>query len=530
MNLEDIKILIAKDENRVLELKKSTGELNKGMETACAFLNSDGGWLLFGISPSLKIIGQNITDSTKQEIANALRKIEPAIDVEVEYIELPDKPNFYVVAIYFDANNFKNGPYSFDGRSFYKLESTTAQMPRQMYEERLKLSNPSRFSWENTPNSELKVQDIDSELLFQTMHDGIGSRRIHASAMTLHNPEQIMLKLGVCRKDGLILNAANVLFGKDPTFLHSQCKIRLARFEGTDKRVFRDQTVCEGNLFEQYDAVIDFCLKHLNLSGRMDSKFRQDVLTVPYEAIKEATINMLCHRSWSTENLTPSVAIYDDRIVFQNPGSFPHGMKWQDFANNQIGSIPANPTIANVFYRRGTMEAWGRGIGLILQSCIDQDLPTPEISVVYPFVNLTIWFKNSLKKTVNTKDSKYSSFLKETYTQCRVESSPPVEDNFTPSNSEAHPQSEIVSPPVGDNFTPSNSEAHPQSEIVSPQDKILEFCITPRSITEISALLGVNDKKWVRKKYIAPLIGVKLELTIPDKPNSRKQQYRTIKK
>ena len=58
------------------------------METACAFLNSDGGWLMFGVSPNLKITGQNVTDATRQEIANALRKIEPAVDVEVEYIKL----------------------------------------------------------------------------------------------------------------------------------------------------------------------------------------------------------------------------------------------------------------------------------------------------------------------------------------------------------------------------------------------------------------------------------------------------------
>ena len=97
---------------------------------------------MFGITPSLKIDGQNVTDNTRQEIGNALRKIEPAIDVDVKYIELPDKPDFYVNAIYFDSNNFKNGPYSFDGRAFYKVESTTALMSRQMYEERLKLSNP----------------------------------------------------------------------------------------------------------------------------------------------------------------------------------------------------------------------------------------------------------------------------------------------------------------------------------------------------------------------------------------------------
>lgn len=41
ITFDEIKKLIAKDETRTLELKKTTGELYKGMETACAFLNSD---------------------------------------------------------------------------------------------------------------------------------------------------------------------------------------------------------------------------------------------------------------------------------------------------------------------------------------------------------------------------------------------------------------------------------------------------------------------------------------------------------
>ncbi len=70
MTIEDIRALVAADESRTLELKKSTGELKDGMHSACAFLNSDGGWLIFGVAPkSLKIVGQEVTDKTQQEIA-----------------------------------------------------------------------------------------------------------------------------------------------------------------------------------------------------------------------------------------------------------------------------------------------------------------------------------------------------------------------------------------------------------------------------------------------------------------------------
>ena len=61
MTIEDIQALVAADESRTLELKKSTGELKDGMQSACAFLNTEGGWLIFGVAPkSLKIVGQYI--------------------------------------------------------------------------------------------------------------------------------------------------------------------------------------------------------------------------------------------------------------------------------------------------------------------------------------------------------------------------------------------------------------------------------------------------------------------------------------
>lgn len=55
MTIDEIKTLISSDESRTLELKKTTGDLKEGMHSACAFLNTDGGWLVFGIAPkSLK--------------------------------------------------------------------------------------------------------------------------------------------------------------------------------------------------------------------------------------------------------------------------------------------------------------------------------------------------------------------------------------------------------------------------------------------------------------------------------------------
>ena len=52
MTIEDVKVIIQGDETRTVEMKKTTGELKDGMRSACAFLNTAGGWLFFWYCPN----------------------------------------------------------------------------------------------------------------------------------------------------------------------------------------------------------------------------------------------------------------------------------------------------------------------------------------------------------------------------------------------------------------------------------------------------------------------------------------------
>lgn len=104
MTIEEIKKIIFEDESRILELKKSTGELKDGMKSACAFLNSDGGWVVFGVTPvSLNLVGQQVTDNTLREISREITKIEPAIELKPEYIDIDDKPGYKLIVLRLNA-------------------------------------------------------------------------------------------------------------------------------------------------------------------------------------------------------------------------------------------------------------------------------------------------------------------------------------------------------------------------------------------------------------------------------------------
>ncbi|MFC2453216.1 MAG: Fic family protein, partial [Tannerella forsythia] len=57
---------------------------------------------------------------------------------------------------------------------------------------------------------------------------------------------------------------------------------------------------------------------------------------------------------------------------------------------------------------------------------------------------------------------------------------------------------------------------------------LLSFCQTPRSREEMMEFVGLRNRDHFHKKYLRPLLEQeKIEMTIPEKPQSKNQKYRT---
>lgn len=56
-------------------------------------------------------------------------------------------------------------------------------------------------------------------------------------------------------------------------------------------------------------------------------------------------------------------------------------------------------------------------------------------------------------------------------------------------------------------------------------ERIGRFCQEARSLSEIAEHLGFRDRYKMKKKYIDPILGKYIEMTIPEAPNSKLQQY-----
>ena len=461
------------------------------MQTLCAFLNTDGGWLFFGITPKLEVVGQDVTDSTQREIAHEITKIEPAVNLPIEIIDIPEHPGRGVIGIHCDAAKFGNAPYTYDGRAYYKVESTTKLMPRSMFEERLRRSNPDRFAWESQTPDYLHYEDLDENRIKGAVSYGIDKGRMPASAMT-ETPWALLDKFAMI-SDGKVKNAAAALFIKRPT-AYPQFLLRLARFQGTEKKAFIDNARVKGNFFELLDAGMSFLFKHLSLSGIVKGLRREEQLEIPVEALREALINALCHRLLDSPSGSVGISVFDDRVEIENTGHLPNELT-VDTIKLPHRSYPQNPIIADALYMTSFLESWGTGVSRMVDACKSVGLPEPEYGTDGSFVWIT--FKRPNSDTNSVTDSV-------TYSDTNL-------DTNLDTNSDTNSDTNLF--------------------LTDRLKEVVAYCIIPRSSREILEHIGVTFQNKNRERFINTLINAGyLERTLPDTPNSPLQKYRLKRK
>lgn len=377
MEIDDLKILAASGESMTLEFKKSTALIRSAFEAICAFLNNKGGTVFFGVKNDGQLIGQGVTDNTRQEIANEIGKIEPTAKIEVDYILIDhDK---YVIAVKVSAGEY--APYTYDGRAFHKVESGLSRMSQHQYEHLLVQRGHLNHSWEDFIAENYSIKDLDDDEIYKAIMDGIAEKRIPAS-IAKEGVEKILRQLALITEDGKIKRAAVVLFAKEIKSPYTNCWLKMARFSGIDKGgdfIDNQQVYC--NAFRMLEVADSFLHKHLPMASyfKKDQFKRIDKFALPVQAVREALVNAICHRDYADHSGYVSIAIFDDRVEIWSNGTLPSKLKLEDLKHKH-DSVLRNKLIAKIFYLRGYIEAWGTGIKKIIDSCRDHGIAIPKFS------------------------------------------------------------------------------------------------------------------------------------------------------
>ncbi len=375
LSLQQVQDWAAAGESEALEFKRTIGERVEAMRTLCGMLNHRGGRVLFGVAADGELTGQDVGEHTLERLSEEVRRIDPPAFPTIERVPVGEKREILVVTV-------REGPvrpYTFKGVAYRRLGNTSPAMSRDEYNRMLLERVHGERRWENEPASDWSVADLDATEITRTVEEAI--RRGRADDPGTRDPLELLRGLGLV-KDGVLLRAAVVLFGRAVRLEAEfpQCLLRVARFRGNDRTEFLDNRQFHGNVFELLQKAERFLRENLPVAGRVSPGLfeRIDDPLYPPVALREALANAFCHRDYAIGGGSVALAIHDDRLEVTSSGSLHFGLTSEAlFAPHE--SLPWNPLIARVFFRRGIIESWGRGTLKMAELTALAGQPRPEI-------------------------------------------------------------------------------------------------------------------------------------------------------
>ena len=296
MTITEIQQLLQNGESECVEFKKSTSLLREGIETLCAFANHKGGYLFFGVQDDGAILGQQVSDDTLKNIANAVKlNTDPKLYPAIEKVDIEGK---ICVLVTIEESPLK--PHLAYGRAYIRVGTSNQKLDRERYEYLLQQRfNGYGFDHQIQPGATL--DDIDTETLYQFLETANAVRNLNENLLL--PPDMILQKLdlidGHSARYG-IKKAALLLFGKQPQkFFPHHFEIKCGKFTGDSgyDEMMNEQEFKQ-NLIQTFPAALSFMLDSIEKTLRKGNIHHQKTYEFPVPVLREALVNMIAHRDY----------------------------------------------------------------------------------------------------------------------------------------------------------------------------------------------------------------------------------------
>jgi ATP-dependent DNA helicase RecG len=373
------------------------------LKWVCGFANAQGGVIYIGKDDNGNIVG---VDDYKRLMEDIPNKIKNSMGITVEVNLQHENENYFIEIV----THSYSVPISLRGRYYFRIGSTKQELTGASLNEFL--LRKSGKTWDDVIEQRATFEDIDEKAVASFLQASEKAGRLTENeGLTL--PE-LFEKLRLSEK-GQLKRAAVILFAKEPAKFYPNTFVKIGRFGKDDADLLFQETE-EGNLIVLLQAILQQ-LNHKFLTRQIDFEGmnRIEKGEYPVPAIREVLLNALVHRNYMGAPI--QIRVYDNEISVWNDGGLPEGITEADLKKIHR-SKPRNPVIADVCFKGGYIDSWGRGTIKIIDSCREANLPEPEMKDEQGgFLNRI--FKNNLTKEqliklgLNDRQLEATFFVKE---------------------------------------------------------------------------------------------------------------------
>lgn len=404
-------------ESQNIEYKESWRD--EYLKWVCGFANAKGGKIYIGVNDDREVVGVKGSKQLMEDIPNKIATLLGLVcDVNLlyadslEYIEIVVEPS--------------NIPIAYKGTYHYRSGSTKQEMRGTALQQFI-LKKMGR-SWDDIPNDRATLDDIDRTAIEYFLRKGIEAQRIPEDDRNA-STEQVLTTLGMIDDEGILKNAAVLLFGKKPTKFFPSATFNIGRF-GKDEADLMFQDVIEGNVIQMVDRVMEALQgKYLVSPVRFEGMQRYETLEIPKEALREILYNAVTHKDYAGAHI--QMHVYADHLEVWNEGELPIGYT-QEILMGDHSSKPRNRNIANAMFMAGFIDRWGRGYKKIRDGFKAAAMPMPEVENFCGGVRVRIErtiFMNTQNRGINVPQNV-------SQTEGNVPQNVPHTENNVPKNAE----------------------------------------------------------------------------------------------
>lgn len=491
MNEQQIHDLIAQGEGISLEFKTCAQQLNRDVyQGVCAFLNRHGGFLLLGVQDDGTISGiaPHAVEQIRKDFVTTVnnpQKLTPPAYLSIETVPVAGKVVLLVHVPESSQVHRCNGRI-YDRNEDGDLDITdSTTLVAQLY-----LRKDGNFS-ENRVYPWIQPEDLRADLIERcrrhvrinhTAHpwidmDDVGL--LKSAKLIRLDPES--------RKSGVTL-AGVMLFGTDSLILdvcpshRTDCLLRKVDVDRYD-----DRDLIRTNLLDSYDRILAFVQKHLPDPFYLEGMERLSLRDIIF---REVASNILIHREYASG--VPARLIIERGNVTTYNASRPHGFGLLDPAN--FVPYPKNPVLAAFFREIGRADELGSGMRKMMLYGKKYGGADPQLieGDVFRMV-ISVPDFAPVASGIKTEPGQGSGWGQD-----------------------------------GARMGPGWGQDEDKADLSADHLSLLENCLEPKALAELLELMGKRSRSKLREQVLIPLLewGL-LARTIPDRPSSKNQKYRT---
>jgi ATP-dependent DNA helicase RecG len=432
----------------------------------CGFANAEGGTLVIGRNDQGQAVGVANAARLLEEIPNKVRDVL-GIMVDVNLLVEDGKDLLEIRVEPYPS------PISYKGEYHFRSGSTKQELKGAALSHFL--LKKQGLHWDGVAIPRLTLAECNPAALQWFRDKAAKSGRVDEQVLT-DGDAALLASLQLEGEDNgtHLKRAAALLFGKEPERFVPGAFIKLGFFITDDDLRYQDEI--HGDLLSQVEKTLDTLrTKYLKAYISYEGLQRLETYLFPMPALREALLNAVIHKDYSS-GIPIQISVYEHQIVLWNAGQLPERWTLEKLMGKHP-SNPFNPLLASAFFRAGYVESWGRGIEKIRRECANHDAPEPIFDTSM----------SGLMLTLKANPAHLNAIL-----------------------------GEKVLPP----------EVTPE---VTPEVRLLQAMATTPNLPRraLQQALGLSDDEHFRKTYLLPALANGLiEMTLPDKPTSRLQQYR----